>query len=1000
MKRLFLLTIIVGFFLQSNAQVEPLLLYKATQDAECRAWVDSVYSNLSLRERVAQLFIYTIAPTSDKANLNLLKEVVQNQKVGGLLFSKGEMDAQAILTNQAQEMANTPLMITFDGEWGLSMRLKNVPTYSRNMVLGCITDEQLLYDYGKEIARQCKELGIHVNFAPVADVNINPKNPVINTRSFGESPYDVADKVIMFASGMESGGVLSVSKHFPGHGDTETDSHHALPLLNFSKARLDSIELYPFKQAIRAGVGGIMVGHLEIPALEPQKGLPSSLSANVVQKLLIDEMGFKGLVFTDALEMKGVAGVSHTCLAALKAGNDMLLAPRRIKVEIDAVMQAIKQGELSEEEINRKCRKVLMYKYVLGAARQQPIRLSGLSQRINTPYAKGLGERLDEAAITVINNPRHVLPLDQGVQRVALLNVGAVGGHAVLEKTMKEYVNVKRFQLKQNALAPERKVLRDSLANYKRVVVCISERQLATYRDFFNELPADLPVVYLFFTPEKPLVQLEAALAKASAVILAHKNAEHIQTHVGKILFGDAIATGRMSTSVGRVFKVGDGVTLLPPVTEVVMPEDYGLSSEILKKIDEIAKEGITEGAYPGCQIAVMKNGQTVYSKAFGTFSGKGSSEVTTQSVYDIASLTKTSATLLAVMKLYDRGMFSLSDKASKYVPFIRNTDKANLTIRELLLHESGLASSIPFYLMAIDTDSYQGRLFKGARDAQHTVQLDAQTFAQPSFKFLSGLTSATPDNVHSTQITENIWISTAFNDSIDQNIISSKLRTKRYLYSCIGFIILQRMVEEISGMPLDMFLIKEFYDPMGLTHTAYQPLRYMSKENIVPSSNDKFLRKTILQGTVHDEAAAFLGGVSGNAGLFSTAEEIAQIHQMVLNGGELNGKRYLSKETCKLFTTEKSRTSRRGLGYDRPDKANNRLSPCSESAPASTYGHTGFTGTCAWVDPRNQLVFVFLSNRTYPNVWVNKLAKLKIRDRIQEVIYEALSATNATVSL
>lgn len=991
MKRLFLSALVVLLFAPLSAQVEPVLLYKAMQDPECVNWVDSVYSKLTLKDRVAQLFIYTIAPTADKANLALLKEVVQNQKVGGLLFSKGEMDTQAILTNQAQEMAGTPLMITFDGEWGLSMRLKNTPVYSRNMVLGCISNEQLLYEYGKETARQFKELGIHVNFSPVADVNINPKNPVINTRSFGENPQNVADKVMMYAMGMESGGLLSVSKHFPGHGDTETDSHHALPYLNFSRARLDSIELYPFKQAIRAGLGGIMVGHLEIPVLEPQKGLPSSLSPNVVQKLLIDELGFRGLIFTDALEMKGVAGVSHTCLAALKAGNDMVLAPRKMKVEIEAVLQAIKQGELSEDDINRKCRKVLAYKYVLGAAKQQPIRLSGLSQRINTPYAKELNERLNMAAVTVIHNKRQVLPIDRGVGRVALLNVGEVGGHAALEQTMKEYVTVKRFQLKQNALAPERRVLRDSLANYKRVVVSISERQLSTYREFFNELPDDIQVIYLFFTPEKPLVQLETALAKSSSVVLAHSNVTYIQKHVGQILFGEATANGRMSTSVGSLFKAGEGVTLLPPLAEVVVPEDYGARSDVLQKIDEIAQEGITEGAYPGCQVVVLKNGQTLYNKAFGTYSGMGSAPVTTESVYDIASLTKTSATLLAVMKLYDKGMFSLSDKASTYVPFLRKTDKANITIRELLFHEAGLASSIPFYLMAIDKDSYEGRLFKAGKDALHTVQLDAQTFAQPSFKFLDGLTSSTPDNVHAVQVTENLWLNTAFMDSIKANIVTSKVRTKKYLYSCIGFIILQQMVEEISGMPLDVFLVREFYDSMGLTHTAYTPLRYMSKDKIVPSSSDRFLRKTVLQGTVHDEAAAFLGGVSGNAGLFSTAQEVAMIHQMILNGGELNGKRYLSKETCKLFSTEKSRISRRGLGYDRPDKANPRLSPCSESAPASVYGHTGFTGTCAWVDPRNQMVYVFISNRTYPNVWVNKLAKLKIRDRIQEVLYEAI---------
>lgn len=990
-KRFLTALAVLLFCLNTKAQVEPLLLYKATQDPKCQEWVDSIFDRMSLKERVGQLFVYTIAPVDTKVNMNLLRDVVHNHKVGGLLFSKGVLETQAIITNQAQDMAKTPLMITFDGEWGLSMRIKNTPVYSRNMVLGCISDGQLIYEYGKEVARQCRELGIHVNFAPDADVNINPKNPVINTRSFGEDPKNVADKVILYSSGLESGGVLSVPKHFPGHGDTETDSHNALPFLNFTRERLDSIELYPFRQAIRAGLGAMMVGHLEVPVLEPQKGLPSSLSRNVVQHLLKEELGFKGLVFTDALAMKGVAVTRHLSLEAIKAGNDMVLTPRNLKEEIEAVIQAVKDNELSEEVINEKCRKILTYKYALGLAREQKIQLSGLSYRINTPYARELGNRLNEAAITVANNKDQILPMHPDVKRIAMINVGAVGANATFEQTLKKNVAVKRIQLKPNALGAERRILRDTLANYKRVVVCISDKQLAPYKEFFSELPPEIPVVYVFFTPEKPMVQLEAGLSKASAVILAHSTDKNIQERVANILFGKASASGRLSTSVGQVFRAGDGVTITPQTAHHFIPEEYGVQSKVLKRIDDIAREGVTEGAYPGCQVVILKEGKTVYNKAFGTYSGKGSREVTAESIYDIASLSKTSGTLLAIMKLYDKGMFSLSDKASAYLPFLKDTDKKDITIRELLLHESGLPSSIFFYLMAIDKESYEGRLFKATRDNLHTVQVGAQSFAQPNFKFVKGVTSANSDETYTIQASDELWLNKAFNDSITKKIAETKLGNRTYRYSCVGFIILKKIAETISGMPLDKFLEKEFYKPMGLEHTAYQPLNRFSKEEIVPSSIDDFLRKTTVQGFVHDESAAFQGGVSGNAGIFSTAEEVALIHQMILNGGELDGKRYLSRETCKLFTTEKSRTSRRGLGFDKPDMTNQRMNPCGKSAPAVTYGHTGFTGTCAWVDPRNKLVFVFLSNRTYPNVWVNKLAKLQIRERIQDTIYESL---------
>ena len=818
-KKTFTLLLIIACIIPVKAQVEPLLLSKVTNDEKCHHWVDSTFERMSLKEKVGQLFIFTIAPQETKANQDLLRDVVKDYKVGGLLFSGGELATQARLTNQAQKMAEVPLLITFDGEWGLSMRLKGTPIFPRNKTLGHIKDKRLLLEYGEEVARQCRELGVHVNFAPVADVNINPKNPVINTRSFGNDPANVAAKVVAYSMGLESGGVLSVAKHFPGHGDTDVDSHKALPVLPFDSARLDSIELYPFKRYIRAGLGAIMVGHLEVPQLEPEKGLPASLSRNIVSGLLVEKLGFRGLIFTDALAMKGVAAHPYVSLKAIQAGNDMVLTPRQIKSELEAVLQAVKKGEISEEEINSKCRKILIYKYALGLHRPQVIRLSGLEQRINTTEAQDLIHRLKQAADTAIEDESYLLPQSN--------------------------------------------------------------------------------------------------------------------------------------------------------------------------RIDSIALEGIAEGAYTGCQIVVLRDGRTAYEKSFGTFDGSPDKPVTSESIFDIASLSKTSGTLLAVMNLYERGLFNLSDKLSDHLAFLKGTNKAGITIRELLYHQSGLPSTISFYQKAIDKESYPGRLLKAARSADHTIRIDAQTWAQPKFSFLPGMISETEDDDHALQVSDDMWLNNSFSDSIIAGIIDVPLRDKRYRYSCIGFVLLQKLVEQKSGMPLNEFLMKEFYLPMGLEHTAYRPLHYFSKEEIVPSTIDKFLRKTTIQGFVHDETAAFQGGVSGNAGLFSTAREVALIHQMLLNGGELNGERYLGAETCRLFTTAKSKISRRGLGFDKPDKTNQNNSPCSKSTPASVYGHTGFTGTCAWVDPNKKLVYVFISNRIYPNLYTNKLSKLEIRQRIQEVIYE-----------
>ena len=533
------------------------------------------------------------------------------------------------------------------------------------------------------------------------------------------------------------------------------------------------------------------------------------------------------------------------------------------------------------------------------------------------------------------------------------------------------------------------------MAGYKRILVCVTEHRLTPYQKFFAEFAPDVPVVYLFFIPGKEVLQIKHGVASAEAVVLAHSSNDGVQQQVARIVYGNACSVGRLSASIGSLFAAGTGVMLTPQSAPRFVPEEHGMSSRLLAEIDKIAEEGIREGAYPGCQVVVLKEDREMYNKAFGTHvwnkAGNKALPVKKTDVYDIASLTKTTATLLAVMKLYDGGRLSLTDRVSDYLPFLQDTDKKNITVRELLMHESGLPSTLLFYQEAIDKDSYTGTLFKARPDARHSVRIGRQTWANPKFRFRRGLTSKVETPEYTMQVSDSLWLNRSFKQEYLQKIADTPLRDKRYRYSCVGFILLQQLVEARTGMSMDEYLAKEFYTPMGLKRTGYLPLRFLRKEDIVPSSADPFLRKTTLQGFVHDESAAFQGGVSGNAGLFSTAEEVAKVYQMLLNGGELDGKRYLSKETCKVFTTTVSRISRRGLGFDKPDRRNPQKSPCAEAAPASVYGHTGFTGTCAWVDPENGLVYVFLSNRIYPDVWNNKLMGLDIRTRIQEAVYKAM---------
>ena len=959
---------------------------KAKVDYACNQWVEAKLSEMSLKEKIGQLFIHTVAPQDNSANKKNIADAVKEYKVGGLLFSGGELMTQAILTNYAQDMADIPLLMTFDGEWGLSMRLKNTLFYPKNRVLGCIQDNDLIYEYGKEVARQLKEIGVHVNFAPVADVDNNPQNPVINTRSFGGDPKNVAEKVVAYGLGLEAGGVLSVSKHFPGHGDTNVDSHKALPVLNFTRERLDSIELYPFRKAIEAGLNGVMVGHLEVKALG---GQTASLSKEVM-RLLKDEMGFQGIVFSDALEMKGVSNNKDVCARALMAGNDMVLAPRNLKRELDGVLKAVKDGLITEDEITVKCRKILAYKYMLGLYEKQQIQLSGLEQRLNTPEAMQLKAKLEKAAVTVVSNDGGVLPMDMRLQGTVLLNIGKPSEGYVFSKELQRYLFHESLQAHPDSIT----IHRNRLLKANRVVVAVYTEKYDAYKPMLESVAAQLPVTYVYLTPMRNIFNKGAEWKKAAAVVLGLSSTNDVQEFIAKVLVGQEVANGRLSVEVEGYRKPGGGLTLLQ-ATKSYRPEDYGMNTSTLSKIDEIVKEGISGNAFPGCQVLILKDGVPVYDKCFGHFTYDGNRQVQADDLYDIASLTKTTATLLAVMKLYDEGRFGLTDRISKYVPILKGTPKERITIEDLLLHQSGLPAFWPFYREAIDDSSYQTSFYKARRDSEHSRQVDKKLWVVDNFRYKEEWISTVQSGKHSLEVVEGMYVNPAFSDKMLEMIASEEiaLKDRRYRYSCLNFMLLKKMVEQISGMPMDLFLEQEFYQPMGLTHTLYLPLRKFKKEQIAPTVKNDYLRNgKTLQGEVHDEIASFMGGVSGNAGLFSNAREVAAIFQMFIDKGMYQGKRYISQNTCDMFMNHTSKISRRALGFDKPDVKNLPKSPCAEETPAEVIGHTGFTGTCAWADPKNRLVFVFLSNRIYPRVFDHKaLMSLNIRPRIQQVMYQAL---------
>lgn len=990
---LFILMCIVGLTSVMGQTVPEL--FRKTDKAKMTQWVDSVFDSMSYDERIGQLFMVIANPTTDAANMKLIMRYVNELKVGGVLFHKGKPETQAEVTNRLQAATRIPLMISLDGEWGLSMRLSGTTRFPKNMMLGAVEDLRLIEAYGKEVGRQCKEMGIHINFAPDIDVNSNVKNPVIGSRSFGEDPDAVAERGVAYSRGIESVGVLSVAKHFPGHGDTSEDSHNTLPAVRHDRSRLDSVELLPFKRYIYEGFSGMMTGHLYVPALDKTSGLASSFSRPIVTDLLQKEFGFSGLCFTDALAMKGASAKSNDnpSVKALLAGNDILLGTASPFNDFAAVKRAIEEGVLSLKDIEAKCLKILQYKYIVGLHNYKPIEVKGLSERLNTPHAAWLAAKLNSEAITVLKNEADFIPVKQlDKKKIAALSIGEETGNE-FQKYLNKYDSVACFSLSTNSTATQIQNVYNQLSKYD-VIICSIHTVRIPESESLKQLAANKEVILSFFTLPYFCRNYKSSIQNAKGVIMGYESTPLAQKYAAQVVFGGIGAKGKLSVSIPELYFSGIGIFTEKTRLGYHEPEETGINPVRLNVVKSIVQEGLDEKAFPGCQVLVAKDGMIIYDKAFGHYDYSHKEVVTENSVYDLASVSKAAGTLLAVMKAYDEKKFTLNSKIGEYVPELKESDKSDLTIRELLYHQSGLKPAINFYLNAIDKDSYSGSLYSGTQKVTHPIRLDARTWGRNDFLYKPSLVSTKSKEGFTTKVAQDFYVHDCFNDSIIKDIKESKLNVRgRYSYSCINFIMLQMMVENQFAEPMDKILRKEFYDRLGARTLTYNPLQVMDSSRIVPTENDKFIRRQLLRGYVHDEAAAFKGGVSGNAGLFSNADDLAKVLQLYLNQGTYGGESYLSTECSKLFTQSKSPNSRRGLGFDKPNTTSTGTSPCGALAPASVYGHTGFTGTCFWVDPDNQLIYIFLTNRVNPTRVNSKLSSLDIRTRIQDAIYKSIGS-------
>ena len=936
-------------------------------------WVDSVFNSLNDDQRIAQLMVVRAHSNLGPDHVAKLVTDIKKYDIGALCFFQGGPVRQANLTNYYQSIAQTPLMVTIDGEWGLGMRLDSVTKFPYQLTLGAMSDKNLVYRMGLAVGEQCKRLGVHVNYAPVVDINNNPNNPVIGFRSFGEDKEKVSDFGVAYMKGMQDAGIMACAKHFPGHGDVDVDSHYDLPVINKNMAALDTMELVPFKTIFNAGVGSVMIAHLYIPVIDNTANRATSISKNNVTDLLRNKMGYQGLTFTDALEMKGVAKYfpqGTIAVEAIIAGNDMLCLPADVGETIAAIRKAIKENRISWEDIYSKTKKVLEAKYSLGLNQWKPISTENLladlnakTDAINQEVAQKSITVLNKAAFTASRNDYADIPLQKG-QKIAYVGIGASYLNDFGKRMRDDFgADVFTFSYKDSsdkAAQILKAVPKDG--KYDAIIVGIhnfSNRPAGNY----GITPAAIDLwKKLNFIKTETLVFGNVLATKnfcdAWTLVACYQDDDITQQAAADFLAGKFEAQGKLPVRVCR-FQAGDGI-----VKQKAAPVPQYSK---LNEIDSIVEDGIAKKAFPGCVVLAVHNGEILYHKAFGRYKYEPSPATQFESIFDLASVTKISATTVSVMKLYEEGKLDLKKTLGDYLPWVRGTDKAGLVLDDIILHQAGLVPYIAFYKEVVDPE---------------TGKPNPAIFSEKS---KPGFT---------VRVAENIYMRNDWQDTMYHRILQSKLSQHgKYVYSDNDFIFLGKIVEQITGMPLNEYASKTFYQPIGMTTTGFTPRERFAVNKMVPTETEGHFRLQTTQGDVHDEGASMFGGVSGHAGLFSDAYDLAMLYQMLLNGGTFNGERYLKKETIDLFTSYHSDVSRRGYGFDKPEKDNALRKEPYPSALCSpeTFGHTGFTGTCVWVDPKVNLVYIFLSNRVYPTRDGNLLGRMNIRSKIQDTIYRAL---------
>lgn len=980
MKLLKFFVILLGIFILIYPSSQAQTFNKRISTIAQKQWVDSVYNALSFEERIGQLFMVAAYSGGSKQNQAAIEQLISKHQIGGLIFMQGGPVRQALLCNRYQKLAQVPLLIAMDAEWGLGMRLDSVTNYPRQMMLGATRDSALMYEVASAIAAQCKRMNVHVNFAPDIDVNNNPLNPVINSRSFGENKYLVSMMGKAYMHGLQDNGVMACIKHFPGHGNTATDSHKDLPILKQSLSQLQDIELYPFKELIKEGAQSLMVAHLEVPALEKEPHIPTTLSYNVVQQLLKTEMGFKGLVFTDALNMDGVAKYfppGEVDLKALMAGNDILLFSQDVPKAIVKIKEALHVGKIKANDFEAKIKKILTAKYQYGLHLETPIDTRNLTQDLNKTTAL-LRKKVAQKAASLLGTQQDQIleKLKNPKSKIQYIGLNT------LESKMPDYLEkyhpaIQKKWINNKSTKAQVDATLNSLKAFDVNIITLHKTQIYPNKNYGIDAQSMAFLKKAQLQTNSIIVLMGNAYIlqyadQAQAALLLYEDDSICQQVAADILFHTQEASGALPVSPSTKLKAPDfqsNTNLIPQNPNLLDRSNRGpykgiINNAPILKLRNLMQNALTQGAFPGARILALQNGKVIFNEAFGYTDYQKKNAVSLQTMYDVASLTKILSTTLAVMKLYDEGRLDLKKNLGYYLPWTSGYPAAQLSIENILLHQAGLKAWIPFYKATLDSAGMPR----------------------------NDLYSSKAQEGWNTPVAQNLFLKNSYKDSIWNVILNSPLENiGRYVYSDLDFLFLQKVVETITNRPLDSYVQETFYKPMGLTQIGYNAWKRFPLADIAPTEIDNDFRKQTIHKYVHDPAAAMLGGVAGHAGIFASAHDVGEILLMLSRMGYYKGKRYFQVSTVEKFTNYHSRISRRALGFDKAQPDINNAGPCAHHCSAFCFGHQGFTGTCAWADPLYQIVFVFLSNRINPSAENKLINRLDIRTKTQEYIYEAL---------